>query len=132
MSSKPLARVSDKDHRLAVAAEVLYLCNITLLPVLGFIGLLVIYSRRAESAQPLALHHLRQAIVASIVSGLLLIAVSLLIVLLGGFSSPYTWMLLILYFTAIHSALILFGVFGITRAANDREYFYPLIGRLWV
>jgi hypothetical protein len=132
MLNKPIASVADKDHRLAVIAEVLYLGNISIVPVLGFVCLLIIYFRTVKKDYPFAVHHLRQAIVASIVSGLLLIVVSLLIIILGGFSSAYTWMLLILYFTCIHSMLILFGVFGITRAANDREYYYPLIGRIWV
>ena len=52
-----------------------------------------------------------------------------LILLLGGFDSGYTWMLVVLYFTFIHSSLILMGVFGMVRALNGQHFTYPLIGR---
>jgi uncharacterized Tic20 family protein len=38
-------------------------------------------------------------------------------------------MVVILYFTFIHSSLILMGVVGLVKALNGQHFSYPLIGR---
>jgi len=53
-----------------------------------------------------------------------------LILLLGGYDQPTTWVVLILYFTCCHSALILLGVLGLVKALAGQPYRYPLIGAL--
>lgn len=122
----------DADVSIAVQAEALYLANLLLAPGLGFIGLLWLARRHAHDASELTRCHLRQTIVASLWAGVLLMAVTLLIVLLGGFHNPATWVVLILYFVCCHSTLILFGVFGLARAMAGQIYVYPLIGsRQW-
>ncbi len=120
------------DSAIAVQAEALYLVNLLLAPGLGFICLLWLARRHANKPSALTRCHLRQTIVASIWSGVLLMVVTLVIVLLGGFDNPATWMVLILYFVCCHSALILFGVLGLSRAMAGQIYVYPLIGsRRW-
>jgi hypothetical protein len=119
----------DTHVSVAVQAETLYLINLLLLPGLGFLGLLWLAYRNADSDSELTRCHLRQTISASIWAGILLMLVTLLIVYFGGFNSPYTWMVLILYFITCHAALILFGVVGFSRAMAKQTYVYPLIGR---
>lgn len=115
----------------AVLAHVLYLLNISVLPVLGFLFLLLKY-RKLRFIDNTFLHrHMRQAIGASVVAGIALILVSALIVVFGSVHSVYTWMSLILYFTCIHSIFIVMGVFAITTAQAGKDYTYPLFGR-WV
>jgi hypothetical protein len=41
---------------------------------------------------------------------------------------PATWVVLILYFTCCHAALVLFGVLGLARAMAGQVFVYPLIG----
>ena len=68
----------------------------------------------------------------AITSIVLLTVVTLMIVLLGGFRMPATWVLLIIYFICWHSAMILFGVRGLACAMAGKYYVYPLIGvRTW-
>jgi hypothetical protein len=112
----------------AVQAEALYLINLLLLPGLGFLMLLWLAHRNPKSESELTRCHLRQTITASIWAGILLTIVTTLIVLFGGFQSPYTWMTLILYFVCCHAALILFGVLGLVHAMSKQTYVYPLIG----
>ncbi|MDP3844377.1 MAG: hypothetical protein Q8Q81_17725 [Oxalobacteraceae bacterium] len=122
----------DTHVSVAVQAEVLYLINLLLAPGLGFIGLLWLARQHANDPSELIRCHLRQTIVASLWAGALLIAVTLLIVLLGGFDNPATWVVLILYFVCCHAVLILFGVLGLARAMANQLYIYPLIGsRRW-
>jgi uncharacterized Tic20 family protein len=122
----------EADASIAVQAEALYLLNLLMVPGLAFIGLLWLARHHAGSVNPLTRCHLRQTVVASLWAGLLLMAVTTLIVFLGGFQAPATWVVLILYFTCCHSTLVLFGVFGLARAMAGQPYVYPLIGsRTW-
>lgn len=116
------------DGAIAVQAEALYLVNLLLAPGLGFICLLWLARRHPNEPSALTRCHLRQTIVASIWAGVLLTVVTLVIVLLGGFHNPATWIVLILYFVCCHSVLILFGMFGLSRAMAGQIYVYPLIG----
>lgn len=118
----------DTHVSVAVQAEALYLINLLLFPGVGFLMLLWLASKNRNSPSELTRCHLRQTIVASIWAGILLIIVAALIVLLGGFSSPYTWMVLILYFLTCHASLILFGILGLARAMAKQTTIYPLIG----
>lgn len=122
----------DTHVSVAVQAEALYLINLLLAPGLGFIGLLWLARHHANDPSELTRCHLRQTIVASLWAGVLLLAVTLLIVWLGGFKNPATWVVLILYFICCHSVLILFGVLGLARAMAKQVFVYPLIGsRQW-
>ncbi len=118
----------DTHVSVAVQAEVLYLANLLILPGIGFLGLLWLAYQHANSDSALTRCHLRQTIIASIWAGILLVIVAAMIIYLGGFHSPYTWMLLILYFISCHASLILFGILGLARAMAKQTYIYPLIG----
>ena len=50
------------------------------------------------------------------------------ILLFGGYDQPWTWVLLIIYFTTIHATLVLLGVVGLSKALAAKHYHYPLIG----
>lgn len=113
----------------AIAAEALFLVNLLALPFFGFLGLLVLYLRFHRSAPPLAHCHLGQTMSASLWGALLLLAVNALILLLGGYAAPSTWVVLILYFSICHSTLVILGVIGLAKAMSGKPYRYPLIGR---
>jgi uncharacterized Tic20 family protein len=116
-------------QELAVAAEVLYLVNLLLLPGIAFVLLLVVYFRNIKSAPALAVCHLRQTLSASLWAGGLLLVANGSILLLGGYHSPNTWMVVIIYFTTCHATLVLFGVMGLAKAMAGQYYRYPLVGR---
>ncbi|MCW8825782.1 MAG: hypothetical protein OQK78_05085, partial [Gammaproteobacteria bacterium] len=69
---------------------------------------------------------LQQTISASIWAGVLLVAVNLMIFMTMGYDSPYIWMVVLIYFTMGHSAFILLGVFGLSRALAGKQFNYPL------
>lgn len=119
----------EEDASVAVQAEALYLINLLLVPGPAFLALLWLAHRHAASLNQLTRCHLRQTVRASIWAGVLLTVVTLLIALLGGFQAPWTWVVLILYFTCCHSTLVLFGVLGLARAMAGQPYVYPLVGR---
>jgi uncharacterized Tic20 family protein len=114
---------------LAVVAEVLYLVNLLLLPGIAFGVLVMVYIRKIAQAPALAACHLRQTLSASLWAGGLLLVANISILLLGGYRSPHTWMVVIIYFTTCHSTLVLLGVMGLAKAMAGQCYRYPLIGR---
>ena len=114
---------------LAVMAEVLYISNLLLLPGLAFIALLLVYFRNIQVAPALAVCHLRQTLSASLWAGALLLATNIIIIWLGGYRSPNTWMVVIIYFTTCHATLVLLGVMGLARAMAGQCFRYPLVGR---
>lgn len=126
MSSFP---PSDEPGRhFAVIAESLYLANLLIAPGFAFLGLLWLWRRADVQALPLARQHLRQTLAASLWAGALLLGLSAIILLIGGFTSMWSWFALILYFIVFHSTLVLCGMFGLSRALAGQPYRFPLIG----
>jgi hypothetical protein len=115
-------------QNLAVLAESLYLINLLLLPGLAFAVLFALWLKNKDSAPPLARQHLRQTTFVSLVGGFLIVALSGLILALGGLDWAWTWVVLVLYFTCIHSTLVLFGMYGLIKAMSGQVWRFPLIG----
>ena len=115
-------------QNLAVLAEVLYLTNLLLLPGFAFLVLAGLWLKFRDSAPPLARQHLKQTTLVSLVGGLLIVILSGLILALGGLAWEWTWVTLILYFTCIHSTLVLFGMYALIKAMNGQMWRFPLIG----
>ena len=113
----------------AVVAESLYLANLLLIPGIAFVALAVMFLRADDKTPPLAASHLQQTFRASLWAGVLLVIVNVLIVVLGGYSGPNTWMVVIIYFTVCHSTLILLGMVGLAKALSGQCYRFPLVGR---
>ncbi|HEU0187869.1 MAG TPA: hypothetical protein VFR06_08255 [Gallionellaceae bacterium] len=113
----------------AIWAEILYLSNLLIAPGLAFLILLWLYLKRSADTPALAVCHQRQTISASLWAAALLLLVNVIIFRLGGYTSPTTWVIVILYFVTCHAALVLLGVVGLTKALAGQNYVYPLIGR---
>ena len=64
----------------------------------------------------------------SLAGGFLIVTLSGLIVALGGLDWAWTWVVLVLYFTCIHSTLVLFGMYGLIKAMAGQVWRFPLIG----
>lgn len=115
-------------QNLAVAAESLYLVNLLLIPGAAFAVLFWLWLKHKDSAPPLARSHLRQTTFVSLYGGILIVSLSALFIALGGLHWEWTWVLVILYFTCIHSTLVLLGMYGLSRAMAGQTWRYPLIG----
>lgn len=115
--------------QLAVMAEGLFLANLLLLPGICFLWLTYLYFKHRQIAPPLARCHLEQTFIASVIGGVLLVIANLAILWLGGYQSAHTWVVLILYFTTVHSTLVLLGIVGLAKAMAGDEFRFPLIGR---
>jgi hypothetical protein len=113
---------------LAVLAESLFLINLMLLPGIAFAILAGLWLKHRDSAPPLARQHLRQATLVSLWGGALIVVLGAIIILAGGLDAAWTWVVLILYFTCIHSTLILLGMYALIKAMAGQRWRFPLIG----
>ncbi len=112
---------------LAVAAESLFLANLLLVPVLSFAVLFWLWRKHAD-APPLARNHLKQTCYVSLWGGLILAVFTAAFLALGGLQWAWTWVLVIMYFTCVHSTLVICGMFGLARAMAGKPFRFPLIG----
>lgn len=126
---KSRLRSTDPGQGLAVAAEVLYLVNLMLVPGLAFLGIVWLWFAKRRTASPLARCHIAQVFSASLWAGALLVLASALAVAAGGLDSPYTWVIVILWFVTVHATLILLGVLGLVKAMGGKNFVFPLVGR---
>jgi uncharacterized Tic20 family protein len=113
---------------LAVVAESLYLTNLLLAPGIAFGVLLWLWFKHKDTAPLLARRHLKQTTFVSLYGGILIVSFSVLFIALGGLHWEWTWVLVILYFTCFHSTLVLFGMFGLSKALAGQAWRFPLIG----
>ncbi|MBI4984823.1 MAG: hypothetical protein HZC24_05635 [Rhodocyclales bacterium] len=123
----PHSAAEPPGRELAVAAESLFLANLLVAPGLAFLA--IVWLRHKHPAvPPLARCHLDQAFFVSLWGGGLLVVASSLVLALGGLAWKWTWVMVILYFTCIHSTLVLLGALGLAKALAGKPYVYPLIG----
>jgi uncharacterized Tic20 family protein len=127
-----MPRLDDKPDEdgqaLAVLAEGLFLANLLLIPGIAFAALFWLWLKNRDSASLLARQHLKQTTFVSLYGGILIVSLSAVFLLLGGLDWEWTWVLVILYFTCLHSTLVIFGIFGLAKALAGQTWRYPLIG----
>jgi uncharacterized Tic20 family protein len=113
---------------LAVTAEILYLTNLMLAPGVAFIALAWLWLSRGKAAPALARNHLRQTFFVSLWGAAILLVACTGFIAAFGLHSEWTWTYVVLYFTCVHSTLIIFGVLGLSKAMAGKAFRYPLIG----
>lgn len=127
--------------RIAIAAESLYLANLLILPGIAFVMLCILWwKHHAHTSemhslekidarrQQVMVSHLDSAFRGSILAGTLIVIVSSIMVAWGDLSNPYFWVTLVLYFTVVHTSLVLTGIVGLSRALAHKPFRFPLIG----
>lgn len=124
----PEAPAAPAGEELAVTAEALFLVNLLLLPGLGFLLLAWLWWRHRHSAPLLARQHLQQTFWVSAWGGALIAGLSALFIAVGGLHWEWTWVAVILYFTCVHSALVMGGIVGLAFAMAGKPWRFPLIG----
>ena len=116
------------DYSLAIVAECLYLINLLLVPGLAFIVLSLLYFKNRKHSSKVVRCHLKQTFIGSLWAGVMIVIVSIMIVVLGGFSHAATWVVAVLYFVSVHAALVMLGAMGLSKAINAQHFHYYLIG----
>ena len=116
---------------LAIIVESLYVANLLIVPVLGFIALAVIYIKKHGSLPALADCHLEQTMSASIWIGIIFFvaAITTMMMNLLGVDDVTLWIITIITFTIMHATMVLLGVFGLAKALAGKCWRYPVVGK---
>ncbi len=112
--------------RWIASAHLLFLLNLTFLPGIAFLLFLLQYFL-SKNQDAIIQRQYKQTFVAQLISLVIMIGISLFIISVGNWHSPYTWMTLIMYFLCIHSFFILLALFAWSKTHNGVDYRYPLI-----
>ena len=128
METQAPPALDDPGISLAVTAEALFLINLMLAPGLAFVVLAWLWHSRRQRAPALARNHLDQTFFVSLWGGVLLVLANALMIYLGGYDQAWTWVVVILYFTTVHTTLICFGALGLSRAMAGKRWRMPIIG----
>ena len=121
-------KLEEDGRDLAILAESLYLANLLLVPGICFAILFWLWLKHKDTASPLARQHLKQTTFVSLYGGLMIFTLSAIVIGLGGLEWEWTWVMVIMYFTCIHSTLVMFGMFALAKAMAGQPWRYPLIG----
>ena len=108
------AKTNEAQLQRAANAALASLLNLTLLPVISFIALLLIY--RKTQPDTIDRYHALLGMKINIVAAAVLFLVSALMIFLGGLDSPWTWVYVISYFTIVHTVFIVFALWALVRA----------------
>ena len=95
------------------------LLNLTFLPGLAFIYLLLRYAKSDEST--IDHYHALLGIQLNVIAAFSLLVVSGLMIFWGGFDSAWTWVYVITYFTFVHTVFILIAVWAMIRAWSGQS-----------
>ena len=110
---------TDEEITRASNAAMAALLNLTFLPVISFIWL-VAQNKRLKNNH-IDAYHAKFGIILNLCAAFFLIVVTALMIALGGFSSAWTWVYVITYFTLIHSFFIITAVWAMTRAWSGKR-----------
>tara|TARA_R110001606_G_scaffold361754_7_gene515443 strand:+ start:366735 stop:367130 length:396 start_codon:yes stop_codon:yes gene_type:complete len=98
----------------AANSALLALLNLTVLPLIGFIGLLYVYNKTEPNT--IDRYYAVLGIKTNLLAAVALLLMTTLMILLGGFDSPWTWVYVISYFVIVHALFILFATWTLVRS----------------
>lgn len=90
------------------------LLNLTILPVIGFIALVIIYQKTLPNT--IDRYHAKLGLKINIIAAIVLVVVSALMISLGGFDSAWTWVYVVTYFIIVHTGFIVIAIWALVRA----------------
>ena len=103
--------MNESQIKRASHAALASILNLTFLPVIGFIALLFIYKKTEVNS--IDRYHAVLGMKINLIAAALLFVVCALMIVLGGFDSPWTWVYVISYFTLVHTGFIVIAVWAL-------------------
>ena len=119
LNANSTVNFTDNQIKQASNSALASLLNLTFLPGIAFIYL--IYNLKKSQTESIDHYHAVLGIKLNIIAAISLFAVSGLMIVMGGFESPLTWVYVITYFTFVHTIFILIAVWAIVRAWSGQK-----------
>ena len=111
--------INKSELQRASNAALASLLNITLLPVISFIYLILLFKK--TTPEEIDRYHTILGMKISIIAAAVLLIVSGLMIYFGGFNSPWTWVYVISYFTIVHTVFIVIAIWALVRAWSGEK-----------
>jgi hypothetical protein len=109
-----ITAVDQQQIKQASDAALASILNLTFLPCIAFIWLMLAIKKMPPTS--IGYYHAKLGIKLNLVAFIALGVISVLMVILGGFDSAWTWVYVITYFTFVHTTFIILAVWALTRA----------------
>lgn len=119
-----------KENNIAMLAEMLFLANLLLIPVVPFLVLFYLLRKYAHKPESIAYNHLRQTFIASIFAGIFIVIIAAVFYIFSSTSAAITWTVIITYLTCVHSVFVMLGIYGLAKAMAGQTVKFPLIASL--
>ena len=112
-------QTNDIQLKRASHAALASLLNLTALPVIGFIIVFIIY--RKTEPDTIDRYYAVVGLKVNLLAAIALLLVSALIVVVGGFDSPMSWIYMLTYFLTVHALFVLFATWALVRAWSGQR-----------
>ncbi len=116
------------DYMGAVAAT-LFMANLLFIGIFYLI-LWGFYFIAYKNASRVSKNHIKQALVAATISTLIALTLNLFIVMTTGYASATALIVAEIYLMLIVPLFMIVGILAFIKAVNERDYPYPVIGKL--
>ncbi len=111
--------VDEVQLKRASRASLVSLSNLTVLPVIGFIILLLLYKKTAPDT--IDRYYAVIGIKINLLAAVALLLVSGLMVVMGGFESHMSWIYMLSYFVTAHALFILVATWALVRSWSGKK-----------
>ena len=131
MSTSPDSQqVKTPGQATAITGEILFLLNL-LLPVLPLLFLVLLNLKHRKTTNDFLRAHLKQPLIAAIISTSLFLLGILFIIMTGGYDSISIQLIIVLeaYTLIVVIPMLIPGLIGVIKAMSGDSYRYPLIGK---
>ena len=116
------------DHTGAFA-DAFFIGNLLFVGVF-FVFLWILYFTSYKDASQASKNHLKQALLASSITTLIVIIMNVYILMTTGYASVTALLSAEIYLMLVLPIFLVLGVFAFTKAVNDNDFRFPIIGNL--
>lgn len=125
---KPSHTTQVNDHKGSIAAA-LFLANLLFVGI-GYAMLWGFYFTSYKSASQVSKNHIKQALAAASLSTLIVLILNFLVVTTTGYASATALIVAEFYLMMVVPLFMLMGILAFIKTIQNRDYVYPVIGRL--
>lgn len=119
--------ITDGDN-VGATAEAFFMLNLLFVGFL-YIALWVLFFLKYKDTSAVSKNHLKQALIASTISVLIVIALNVFVILTSGYASATALIVTEVYLMLIIPLFMIVGILGFVKAINHKDFSFPLIGK---
>ena len=116
------------DHT-GTVAEAFFIANLLFVGIF-YLFLWGLYFLAYKNASQVSKNHLKQTLFASTITTSLVIILNIIVASTTGYASATALIMAEVYLMAVVPLFMLLGILGFTKAVNERDFVFPIIGKI--